>query len=148
MNLRRARSDDLPAVVALQQSAYAANRAILGVEPQPLQADYTDIFATMEVWLAEGTSGLDGALILQPRESDLLIWSVSTAPPMQGKGLGRDLLAFAEHRARSLGQSTMRLYTGTLLADRVAWYTRHGYRTERIEELPDRSVTHMVKHLA
>lgn len=148
MNLRRARGDDLPSVVALQQSAYAANRAILGVEPQPLQADYADIFATMEVWLAEGERDLDGVLILQPRESDLLIWSVATAPARQGKGLGRDLLAFAEHRARSLGRTTMRLYTGTLLADRVAWYTRHGYTTERIDQLPDRSVTHMVKHLA
>lgn len=147
MRLRRGASADLAAVVALQQAAYAANRAVLGVEPQPLQADYVDIFATMEVWLAEGAAGLDGVLILQARADDLLIWSVATAPDRQGRGLGRDLIAYAEHRARALGRSTMRLYTGSKLADRVAWYGRHGYRIERIEELSDRSVTHMVKQL-
>jgi len=40
-----------------------------------------------------------------------------------------------------------RLYTGTALEDRIAWYGRHGDTVERIEELSDRSVTHMVKRL-
>jgi GNAT superfamily N-acetyltransferase len=148
MMLRRATTGDLPALVGLQRAAYARNRAILGVEPIPLQADYADILATMEVWLAEGRQGLDGALILEPRRDDLLIWSIATEPGRQSAGLGRDLLAFAEHRARSLGLATMRLYTGTPLTHLVAWYGRHGYRTERIEKLPDRSITHMVKRLA
>lgn len=41
----------------------------------------------------------------------------------------------------------MLLYTGTLLADCVACYQRHGFTVERIEVQPDRSVTHMVKVL-
>jgi hypothetical protein len=45
--LRRATVDDLAAVVALQHAAYAKNRAILGVEPVPLLADYGQIFAGM-----------------------------------------------------------------------------------------------------
>jgi GNAT superfamily N-acetyltransferase len=147
MNLRRAISEDLGAIVALQQAAYAWNRERLGVEPQPLQADYVDILATMEVWLAESEHGLDGVLILEPRRDDLLIWSVATEPRRQGNGVGRDLIQFAEHRARGHGLATMRLYTGTKLTERVEWYARHGYAVERIEEQPDRSVTHMVKPL-
>ncbi len=38
--LRRATADDLSAVTALQQAAYAKNRVLLGVEPLPLTADY------------------------------------------------------------------------------------------------------------
>ncbi len=34
------------------------------------------------------------------------------------------------------------------LAHLVGWYGRNGYVTERIEELPDRSGTHVVKRLA
>ena len=148
MNLRRAMMEgDLEAVVALQQAAYARNRTILGVEPIPLKADYRDILATMEVWLGESDQGLDGVLILEPRQDDLLIWSIATEPQRQQRGLGRDLLTFAEHRARMLGLATMRLYTGTRLVHLVEWYARHGYRTERIEEMADRSVTHMAKQL-
>lgn len=145
--LRRAAADDLDRVVALQHAAYARNRVLLGVEPIPLQADYEAILRDMEVWLAEDGACLRGVLILEPRADDLLLWSVAVKPSGQGTGLGRSLLAATEERARQLGRTMVRLYTGTLLADRIAWYARHGYAVERVKQLRDRSVTHMVKHL-
>ena len=145
--LRRATVDDLDRVVGLQNAAYAPNRALLGVEPIPLMADYNAILFDMEIWLAEDAGGLRGVLILEPRADDLLLWSVAVAPSEQSTGLGRSLLAATEERARQLDRTIVRLYTGTPLKDRVAWYTRHGYAVEQIEELSDRSVTHMVKRL-
>ncbi|MEZ5855906.1 MAG: GNAT family N-acetyltransferase [Hyphomicrobiaceae bacterium] len=146
---RRATPADLDAIVALQHAAYAWNRERLGVEPLPLQADYAQILATMEVWLADSDAGdhLDGVLILNSRADDMLIWSVATDPDRQGLSIGRSLLHFAETRANAIGRDTMRLYTGSKLTERVQWYERHGYETERIEEMSDRSVTHMVKRL-
>jgi hypothetical protein len=78
--LRRAEAADIPALVALQQAAYARNRPLLGVEPVPLLADYADILATQEIWLAENRGALEGALILDLREGAFLIWSVAVAP--------------------------------------------------------------------
>jgi ribosomal protein S18 acetylase RimI-like enzyme len=146
VSLRRAGIDDLDAVLALQQAAYARNRALLGCEPLPLQADYHDIFRDHEVWLAEDGS-LVGALIVQPRPDDLLIWSVATNPDGQGRGLGKALLQAAEVRARELGRDVVRLYTGAVLQHLIDWYGRHGYRVERIEQLSDRAITHMMKPL-
>lgn len=146
--LLRAGASDRTEVEGLQHAAYARNRELLGVEPLPLLADYADIFRSMEVWLSRNEAGaLAGALILEPRQDDLLIWSIATQPGVQAKGLGAAMLAASEIRAAELGLSTMRLYTGTKLGHLVAWYTRHGYAVERIEELVDRSVTHMVKRL-
>src|SRR6202008_2807489 len=101
--------------------ASAKNRPLLGVEPLPLQADYTKILAQYETWLYESADGVDGVLILEPRNEDLLIWSIATAPRLHGQGLGRRLLAAAEERARTLGLTTMRLYTGEKLTHNVAW---------------------------
>ena len=148
MPLRRANLDDIERLTAMQRAAYAPNRDILGVEPLPLQIDYRDVLATMEVWLAEAGNELTGALILEPHADHLLIWSIATNPALQARGLGNRLLAAAEARARELGLATIRLYTGTLLSQRVAWYTRHGFTVERIEQQPDRSVTHMIKTIA
>ena len=145
--LRRATADDLAAITALQQAAYAKNRALLGVEPLPLGADYTAIFSEYEIWLAEGAQGLDGVLILQARADDLLIWSVATAPAAQGSGTGNRLLAFAESHARGLGLRCIRLYTGEPLTGNIAWYTRHGYVYECTEQMPDRRLVHLIKHL-
>ena len=145
--LRRAIRDDLPAVTALQRAAYAKNRDILGVEPLPLLADYQQVFSNYEVYLAEREGTLHGVLILEPRAHDVLIWSVATAPQAQGQGVGNQMLAFAESRARELGLTCMRLYTGEPLTLNIAWYTRHGYAYERTEDMGDRRAVHLVKQL-
>jgi GNAT superfamily N-acetyltransferase len=145
--LRRATLCDLDAIVALQHAAYAPNRQILGVEPSPLLADYRQVLGTMEVWCLDIGEQLGAVLILEPTSDHVLIWNISTDPALQGKGLGRSLLGAAEARARALGVRTMRLYTGTKLTDRIAWYGRHGYVTESVEQLDDRSRTNMVKVL-
>jgi GNAT superfamily N-acetyltransferase len=109
-------------------------------------ADYEKIFSDYEVWVtAEGA--VESVLILEPRADDLLIWSIATHPQRQQVGRGRAMLAAAEIRARELGHNTIRLYTGAILYHLTGWYGRHGYAIERIEELPDRTVAHMVKHL-
>jgi ribosomal protein S18 acetylase RimI-like enzyme len=147
VTLRRASLGDLAAVTALQRAAYAKNRPLLGVEPLPLLADYAEILAEYEVYLAERGGALDGVLILEPRAEDLLIWSVAVAPAAQGRGVGNIMLAFAEARARELGLACMRLYTGEPLAGNIAWYTRHGYVHERTEDMGDRRIVHLVKQL-
>lgn len=145
--LRRATIADLAAVTALQRAAYAKNRAILGVEPLPLLADYEQIFADYEVYVLEHESTLDGVLIIEPRADDLLIWSIAVAPHAQGRGTGNAMLTYADARARELGVTVIRLYTGAPLTFNIAWYTRHGYAHERTEDMGDRVVVHLIKHL-
>ena len=145
--LRRAGADDLAALLTLQRAAYAWNRAVLGVEPLPLMADYAEIIATRECWLAERAGALAGALILEPEGDALLIWSVAAAPAAQNARVGRGLMAFAEQRAREQGFSAMTLYTGEKLVKNVEWYARLGYVTTRIEDVAGRRVVFMRKAL-
>jgi ribosomal protein S18 acetylase RimI-like enzyme len=148
ITFRRAEDTDRMRVQALQEQAYARNRRLLGIEPLPLQADYADIFSNMEVWLAQERDDLRGVLILDVRAEDLLIWSIATAPEARGQGLGPIMLDAAEVRCRQVGRSVIRLYTGSPLASLIGWYKRHGYRIERIEQLADRELTHMMKSLS
>lgn len=146
--LRRASRSDLSSLIALQQTAFATNHVSLGAEPPPLQGDYASLIETHEIWLAEESGDLTGALLLDPRPDHLNIWSVATAPGHRGRGLGRALLAAAEARARALGLCKLRLFTSDKLSANVAWYRRCGYAVERIEERTDRRLVHMVKTVA
>jgi ribosomal protein S18 acetylase RimI-like enzyme len=145
---RRADADDVAAIEALQRAAYARNRAVLGVEPLPLQVDYRDIVARMEVWLFEQGEALQGVLALEAQPEALLIWSVATAPDAQGAGLGNLMLDFAHARARDMKVATIRLYTGEKLRGNIDWYQRHGFAIDRVETIIDRTIVYLSKRLA
>lgn len=146
-DVRRAQAGDRDALTALQQAAYARNAELLGATPIPLQADYAAILHDMEVWLAEDERGPAGALILQFREGDMLIWSIATHPRARGAGLGRRLLAHAERRARDENRSTIRLYTASVYTSNIDWYARCGFAVESRETRPDRVIVHMIQTL-
>jgi ribosomal protein S18 acetylase RimI-like enzyme len=84
---------------------------------------------------------------LANRTVDLLIWSVAVEPDLQGKGIGTQLLKFAEARAIETRLPWVRLYTASQLSKNVSWYQRLGYVIERHEQLPDRTLVHMAKRL-
>lgn len=143
--LRRAGADDVAAVAAVQQGAYARNRTILGVEPIPLKTSAADIVAGKETWVVEEDGAVTGALALEAAGEALLIWSVATLPQAQGRGLGNLMLDFAHARARETGARRIMLYTGEKLAANVDWYRRRGFSIDRVEDMGDRRAVHMSK---
>ncbi len=83
----------------------------IGREPAPMLEDYTALIRAGEVWvLAEGGEVL-GVLVMRPAEDHLFVDNVAVAPRHQGKGLGRELVAFAEEKAAEHGLPEVRLYT-------------------------------------
>lgn len=144
---RRAKADDLDALVILQQEAYAPNASILGVTPIPLQWDYQAVLRDWECFVLDGKGQLDAALIGVPRADDYFIESLSVRPVRQGSGLGRVLLETGEARARQLSRGKVRLLTGLKLSRNIDWYCASGYAIERIERRADREVAHFVKNI-
>jgi ribosomal protein S18 acetylase RimI-like enzyme len=147
MSLRRASTDDIPAIAALTEAAYLPNESIIGVPSLPRIADYHQVLAEHEVWLAETGAELDGVLALEEAPAKFTLWSIAVAPAAAGRKIGSTLMDFAEERARALGHDAIHLYTHARLAERIGWYERLGYQTTHFEDLPDRRLIHMRKNL-
>lgn len=145
--LRRATLADIPAIEALKDAAYRPNESIIGVPSLPRIADYRQVLAEHEIWLIEGAAGLDGVLVIAIELQKFTVWSVAVAPGAAGRGLGGELMRFAEERAAALGFDAVHLYTSAKLTQRIAWYERLGYRFSHHEERPDRRLTHLSKQL-
>ena len=126
--MRVATATDLPAIVALTASAYAAYDLVLDAPAVPVTEDYAPRVAAGEVWLLEEVAALLGLIVLETHTDHLMIFSVAVAPAQQGRGLGRGLLAFADARARAAGLTELRLYTNAKMTRNIALYTRYGYR--------------------
>ena len=123
--LRRATADDLPAIKAIIDAAYAKYRERMDKPPAPLFRDYGPSVADGTTWVVG--SPATAVLTLYPRPDHLYVENVAVDPAAQGQGLGRALLAFAEEEAARRGLTRMDLVTHEAMTENLAIYARLGY---------------------
>jgi ribosomal protein S18 acetylase RimI-like enzyme len=143
-----ATADDVPAVVALVESAYRgdASRAGWTTEADLLEGQRTDVEAVAAI-AATVTSQLllahdrDGELVaccqLERRGGDVCYFGMfAVRPGRQGSGLGRAVVVEAERHAREdWAATTMEMTVIAQRRDLIAWYVRLGY-AETAETVP------------
>lgn len=145
--LRRAGPDDAATVRALTRAAYAAWVPLIGREPRPMQADYEAAVRDHWVDLLEADGSLLGLIQIVPAADHLLIENVAVRPDLQGRGLGRRLMAHAERLAREHGVGELRLYTNQAFAANIRLYRTLGYGIDREEDVGNGIAVYMSKRL-
>jgi 2-methylisocitrate lyase-like PEP mutase family enzyme/GNAT superfamily N-acetyltransferase len=151
MNLRPATPADAPAITALARKAYARWTELIGVPPVPVVADYPAMLADQshwEGWVLPGKhNALEAALILHIEPDKFDVYNITVDESAAGQGVGRQLMLFAERRARERGYREISLYTNVKMLSNRAFYGRLGYEeTGRISRAGRQAVT-MVKRL-
>lgn len=132
---RLATLEDLPAIEAIVEAAYAGYIPRIGRKPGPMLDDYAALVADRHVHVLDIDGVVQAILVLIPQPDAMLLDNVAVAPARKGTGLGRVLLAFAEHMARQAGYRAIRLYTHEAMVENIALYTRLGFaETHRAEE--------------
>jgi ribosomal protein S18 acetylase RimI-like enzyme len=137
---RRAGGADVPAIVALVESAYRGEVSRTGwtTEADLLAGQRTDAEAVADilrapgstVLLAETAGDLMACCQLEQRLPGVAYFGMfSVQPTGQGRGVGRQVLAEAERIARDeWGATTMIMTVLAQRADLIGWYERRGYR--------------------
>ena len=126
-SVRPAQPEEAAAVGDLVRASYSKYVERIGREPAPMLEDYAALIRAGEVWvLAEGGEVL-GVLVMRPAEDHLFVDNVAVAPGHQVRGLGRELVAFTEGRARRDGLPEVRLYTNEKMHENLAVYARLGF---------------------
>ncbi|WCB94298.1 hypothetical protein DSM104299_03030 [Baekduia alba] len=77
--------------------------------------------------MRDGDGGLVSSIVLVDAGDHLIVNNVAVAPSAQGRGLGRDLLAYAEDEARRRHLPEIRLHTNAAMADNLLLYPKLGY---------------------
>lgn len=147
--IKRAGPQDAEAVRRLVREAYAQWVPMLGREPMPMKADYERAVREHEVDLLYA-NGLLVALIEVIVNSDhLFIENVAVAPEYQGQGLGRQLLSYAEQKARNEKFAKLCLLTNQAFESNIRLYESAGFHIDRTEPFPGGGTTvYMSKAIA
>ena len=148
MHLRRATPSDVPQIAAVVDLAYQKYVPRIGRKPKPMLADHGLAVSAHEVWILERDGLVQGVLELIPGETHLLVENVVVHPTVQGRGLGQQLLLFAEESARRHGLSEVRLYTNVHFTENLALYSKFGYRETHREAVGAAQAVHMSKRVA
>lgn len=147
-SFRRATSDDVPALVALVESAYRGEDSRVGwtTEADLLDGQRTDHEAVAGIvgapdsvlLIAEQDDRPVACCQLEHRGTYAYFGMFAVRPASQGSGLGRLVLAEAERTVRQEWRvSEMRMTVICQRAELIAWYERRGYlRTGEISPFP------------
>lgn len=145
--IRRASPDEAEIIAAMTTVAYTRYVPLLGRQPQPMTADYRQILAEHPVWLLCLGDQPAGVLVLMIATDHMLVYNVAVSPAYQKRGLGRQLLAWAEQEARQAGYTRLRLYTNELMVENIGLYRRLGYVEIAREPYLGSTLVHMEKRL-
>jgi GNAT superfamily N-acetyltransferase len=136
---RPATAEDVPALVALIESAYRGDDSRAGwtTEADILEGQRTDpagVLAVIEkpdsrLVAVEADGGIVACCQLEHRGEHAYFGMFAVRPKMQGSGLGKIIIAEAERFARDeWGVAEMHMTVISVREDLIAWYVRRGYR--------------------
>jgi len=145
--IRKASPQDAAVVAEITDSAYGIYVPLLGRKPQPMTADHRQMIIENDVWLLEEEGHPLGVLELVHEASCLLIYSVAVRPGHQRRGLGRQLMAWAERQAAQAALPRLRLYTNALMTANIALYARLGYQETEREPYLGSTLVHMAREV-
>ncbi|WP_275465604.1 GNAT family N-acetyltransferase [Streptomyces noursei] len=139
LTFRSATEADVPALVALVESAYRgdASRAGWTTEADLLEGQRTDPDGVADVvrndrgrlLVAERDGELIACCQLEHREDHAYFGMFAVRPDLQGGGLGKVIIAEAERTALAAwGTREMRMTVIRQREELLAWYERRGYR--------------------
>lgn len=126
--IRLANSGDVDAIAALIDSAYRHYIPVIGRTPRPMLDDHAARTARGENFVCQDNGELLALITLgQGRPGGLHIFNIAVRPDTQGRGLLKQLLAFAEAEARRLGLPRLTLFTHELMARNRQIYAHIGF---------------------
>jgi ribosomal protein S18 acetylase RimI-like enzyme len=127
VRLRQAGAKDSDAVTACVHAAYACYLERIGRPPGPMTDDYAKLIGEGRVTVADEEGKIVGVLVLSATSQEFLLENVAVHPMYQGRGIGRQLIAYAEAHAHRDGFAFIHLYTHEKMTENQAMYARMGY---------------------
>jgi len=125
--IRPALPDNAEAVAFCVKAAFMPYIERIGKPPAPMLLDFPEIIAAGKVWVAEIAGRVVGVLVQYETEAGFYIDTVAAIPELQGTGVGRALLLFAESEAARRGYRSIYLCTNLKMTDNQRFYPKIGY---------------------
>ena len=126
--IRKAKPVDSEGLETCMRAAFSVySERMQGTRLPPVDADYLSEINNYSTWVVESEGSIPGGLIMVFENDPASIANIAVNPESQGRGIGAELLRFAESKAREKNYSELRLATHILLDVNVDLYRHLGW---------------------
>ncbi len=125
--IRPAAVSEAAAVAGCVRAAFSPYTKRIGKSPAPMLADFPEIIREGKVWVASAGEKIAGVLVQYETDEGFYVDTVAVLPALQGTGVGRALLVFAEGQALEKGFHSIYLCTNTKMTENQVFYPKIGY---------------------
>ena len=125
--IREASASEADAVKACVLAAFEMYIERIGKPPAPMLLDFPAEIEAKHVWLVESNRQVVGVLVQYETQQGFYIDTVAVHPHLQGTGIGKALLQFAEQEALRRGYDSIYLCTNVKMTENQVFYPRIGY---------------------
>ncbi len=125
--IRSAVAGEAEAVAECVRLAFFPYIERIGKPPAPMLADFPEIIRDGKVWVAMIGEKVGGVLVQYETEGGFYVDTVAVNPSLQGTGIGRALLVFAEGQALQSGFHSIYLCTNVKMTENQVFYPKIGY---------------------
>ncbi len=128
-HIRKATPNDADDLKKCMESAYIGyQERMKGAPLPPMDADYSFEIKNYPTWVIESEKGLLGGLIMVFKDGRASIANIAINPKYQGQGIGRELMDFAESKAKEKNFFELHLTTHVLLEENLSLYQHLGWQ--------------------
>lgn len=133
MLIRRAKQGDVADIIVITNASYQMYVERMGKKPAPMLADYAALVEHETVFVStDPIDRVTGFVVIVARQQSALIETVAVRVEMQGQGIGRALMQFAEDWLGAQNIPEVSLYTHVTMYENRRWYPLLGYRESGI----------------
>ena len=124
--IRRATTDDVPALARIAEAAYVPYVVHMGQKPASMVADFAAHVTADAAYVAEAAAAV-GYITTFEKDGGQFIENVAVHPDRQGEGIGRALMYFAEQEAEDNRLARLFFYINVHMTENLDLYPRLGY---------------------
>jgi GNAT superfamily N-acetyltransferase len=125
--IREASASDADTVKACVVAAFEMYIERIGKPPAPMLLDFPAEIGARHVWLAELGGQVVGVLVQYETQQGFYIDTVAVNSHLQGTGVGKALLQFAEQEALRRDYDSIYLCTNVKMTENQIFYPRIGF---------------------
>ena len=135
LKIRKAKPSDEATVVKCIKKSYQKYIVRIGKKPGPMLDYYLPLIMDGNVFCGEFCREIVGVLVLKKFADYMLLDNVAILPEFQGKGFGKQLIAFAEQYSSENNYHEIWLYTNIKMTENIKLYHKLGYSeyTHKVE---------------